>query len=139
MPQGDKTARARILIVEDDALVAMMLRGILDQMGCDIVGPAARIERALALAQAEEIDGALLDVNIAGAPVYPVADALGARGVPFLFLTAYGSPVLPERYRNRRTLTKPILEDRLRAAVETDLVGPMRRRVSGGSLAGGAH
>lgn len=121
-------ARARILIVEDDGLVTMMVRGILEQMGCEVVGPATRIERALALTEKNDLDGALLDVNIAGTPVYPVADALGARGVPFIFLTAYGNPVLPERYRRQRTLTKPVPEGRLRAAVENDLIEPARRR-----------
>lgn len=129
-PRGANTL-ARILIVEDDSLVAMMLRGILEQMDCAIVGPAARVERALKLVEETAIDGAVLDVNIAGTPVYPVADALSARGVPFIFLTAYGSPVLPERYRDCRTLTKPIIETRLRAAVEANLVAPARQRAAG--------
>lgn len=130
MAPGGASVPARILIVEDDSLVAMMVGGILEQMHCAIVGPAARVERALTLAQASAVDGAILDVNIAGTPVYPVADALGARGVPFIFLTAYGNPVLPERYRDRRTLTKPIIETRLRAAIESDLVAPVLRRAA---------
>lgn len=131
MYQGKADSPARILVVEDDGLVSMMVCSIVEQMNCAVVGPAARIERALKLVQASAVDGAILDVNIAGTPVYPVADALGARGVPFIFLTAYGNPVLPERYRASRTLTKPIVETRLRAAIEADLVAPARRRAAG--------
>ena len=80
----------RILVVEDEALIAVMVEDMLTDMGSVVVGPAATIEQALALARSEEIDGAVLDVNGRGERIDPVADALSARGVPMLFATGYG-------------------------------------------------
>ena len=80
----------RILVVEDEALIAVMVEDMLTDMGSVVVGPAATIEQALALARSEEIDGAVLDVNVRGERIDPVADALSARGVPMLFATGYG-------------------------------------------------
>lgn len=80
----------RILVVEDEALIAVMVEDMLTEMGSMVVGPAATIEQALALARAENLDGAVLDVNVRGERIDPVADALAARGVPVLFATGYG-------------------------------------------------
>ena len=80
----------RILVVEDEALIAVMVEDMLTDMGSVVVGPAATIEQALALARTEDIDGAVLDVNVRGERIDPVADALTARGVPMLFATGYG-------------------------------------------------
>src|SRR3546814_9846381 len=88
---GDDRSLAglRILVVEDELLVALELEMMLIGLGCDVVGPASRLEKAMQLAAAEAIDGAILDVNLRGRPVYPVATALKARGIPFLFSTGY--------------------------------------------------
>ncbi len=80
----------RLLVVEDEAIVAMMLEGMLEDLGCNVIDWAGTVAAALSLAQDAEMDGALLDVNVGGTMVYPVADALAARGIPFVFVTGYG-------------------------------------------------
>ena len=80
----------RVLVVEDEALIAVMVEDMLLEMGSEVVGPAATIEAALALAREEELDAAVLDVNVRGERIDPVAEALMARGVPLLFATGYG-------------------------------------------------
>lgn len=80
----------RVLVVEDEALIAVMVEDMLLEMGSEVVGPAATIEGALALARSEAIDAAVLDVNVRGERIDPVAEALMARGVPVLFATGYG-------------------------------------------------
>jgi CheY-like chemotaxis protein len=97
----------RILIVEDEALVSMVIEEALKDLGCDVVGPVGTRDQALALAKAEALDGALLDVNLAGEPVYPVADALTSRGIPFVFVTGYGEKGIADRYARTPTLVKP--------------------------------
>lgn len=79
-----------VLAVEDEALVAMCLEDILLDLGCAVLGPAARVHQALKLLDTEHVDIAVLDVNVAGEVVFPVADKLKALGVPFIFATAYG-------------------------------------------------
>ena len=80
----------RVLVVEDEALIAVMVEDMLLEMGSEVVGPAATIEGALALARQEPLDAAVLDVNVRGERIDPVAEALMARGVPVLFATGYG-------------------------------------------------
>ena len=110
----------RVLIVEDESLVAMLLETILEDMGCTPVGPAATVDEALRLtADAEPIDAALLDVNVAGRQVFPVAEALRDRGVPFVFSTGYGEGGLPDEWRGQPTLQKPFTEAAVRDALMT--------------------
>lgn len=97
----------RILIVEDEALVSMVIEEALKDLGCAIVGPVSTRDQALALAKTEPLDGALLDVNLGGEPVYPVADALSLRGIPFAFVTGYGQGGIADRYAAAPTLVKP--------------------------------
>ena len=80
----------RLIVVEDEAIVAMLLEDMLEELGCKVVDWAGTVPAALSLAMTAEMDGALLDVNVGGTMVYPVADALAARGVPFVFVTGYG-------------------------------------------------
>jgi DNA-binding response OmpR family regulator len=82
-------ARKRILIVEDEPLVAMLLEDMLTDLGFDVAGPALRLERGLELASSDELDAAILDVNLGGSRSYEVAEALRERGVPFAFATGY--------------------------------------------------
>jgi DNA-binding response OmpR family regulator len=98
--------RWRVLIVEDEMMIAMMMQDMLEEIGCEVIGPANRVDAALALADAE-IDVALLDVNLAGELVYPVADRLRARGIPIIFLTGYGNIGIDPRYREAPVLSKP--------------------------------
>lgn len=108
----------RVLVIEDESLVAMLLETILDDMGCSVVGPVSNIDDGLRSAMGEaSLDAALLDVNVAGREVFPVADALKARGVPFVFSTGYGEAGLPEHWRGHPTIQKPFTEGAIRDAL----------------------
>jgi DNA-binding response OmpR family regulator len=100
-------AGRRLLLVEDELMVAMALEDALVDAGLVIVGPVARVSRAVALAREQPVDVALLDINLAGERVFPVADVLAAKGVPFLFLTGYSKSSLPAEYNSRPVLSKP--------------------------------
>lgn len=97
----------RVLVVEDDLAIAMGLEAVLADAGYQVVGPVGWLSQALQTAERETLDAALLDVNLSGERVFPLADALMDRGVPFIFLTGYGTDGLPDRYRRCPTLTKP--------------------------------
>lgn len=115
----------RVLVVEDEAMIAMLVEDMLDELGCAVVGPAHALDAALALASSEiNIDAALLDINLAGESVFPVADALRAKGVPAVFSTGYGdSGLRGGRYSDAPVLQKPFragdLERALTAALAT--------------------
>lgn len=112
----------RVLVVEDESLVAMLIETILEDLGGEAVGPMASVDEALAfLADGTAIDAALLDVNLAGRQVFPVAEALQAAGVPFVFSTGYGEGGLPEAWRGRPTVQKPFTEAGLGAALRQAL------------------
>ncbi|GEO42253.1 response regulator [Skermanella aerolata] len=96
-----------ILVVEDEPLVAMVLESIIEDMGASLVGPAASVEKALALIEAGGFTGALLDVNLRGERVDAVADALAAKGLPFVFTTGHGIDGIPAAHRHRPMLSKP--------------------------------
>ena len=102
----------RVLVVEDETMVAWLLEDMLADLGCAVVGPVARVNQALAMLDAEAIDAAVLDVNLNGQKSYPVADALAARGVPFVFSTGYDKDSLLDGYRTFPVLQKPF--DRLK-------------------------
>ena len=109
----------RILVVEDEPLVAMMIEDILLGAGAEIVGPAATLANALELVD-QPIDAALLDVNLAGERVYPVARRLLHRGIPFVFATGYGGP--DEEWGNMpNILEKPYSRGDVIAALEQAL------------------
>jgi DNA-binding NtrC family response regulator len=97
----------RVLLVEDEMLVAWLLEDMLADLGCAVVGPASSVNQALAMIDVEAIDAAVLDVNLNGQKSYPIADALAARGVPFVFSTGYDKDTLPNAYRAFPVLQKP--------------------------------
>ena len=99
--------RLRILIVEDEMLVAMNIEDMLLALGHEVAGIAGRVGAALALAEEGGFDLAMLDVNLAGETSFPVADLLRARGIPFLFATGYGIDGISEDYRSAPVLQKP--------------------------------
>ena len=103
----------RILVAEDEALVAMLIEDMLTDMGAVVIGPASNLDEALALANSETPDLALLDVNLAGKPIFPVADVLRARGVPFIFASGYGEAGIVEEHRGAVVLQKPFRESDL--------------------------
>jgi len=111
-------AGRRILIVEDEAMVAMLIEDIVEEIGCTIVGPAARVAQALAVLEAGGVDAAVLDVNLNGEMSYPIADALAARGLPYVFVTGYGHAGLKPEYRDRPVIQKPFTRTSLERAIE---------------------
>jgi DNA-binding response OmpR family regulator len=94
-------------VVEDEAVIAMLVEDMVLDFGSEVVGPAAKMDEALRLASDAPLDAAILDVNVGGAVVFPVADVLEDREIPFVFATGYGSGGLPSRFRSRPALAKP--------------------------------
>lgn len=108
----------KVLLIEDEGLVAMTMEDMLEDLGCEVVGSFGAVGPALAwLADAPAFDGALLDVNLGGEMVYPVADALTQRGAPFVFTTGYGASPDP-RYAAVPVVSKPVNQTRLAEALE---------------------
>jgi DNA-binding response OmpR family regulator len=99
----------RVLLVEDEVMICLLLEDMLHEFGCEVVGPACDLERATGLARGEEgIDVAILDVNLGGQVVFPVAEILAERGVPILFSTGLDVDGLPEAWRGHETIQKPM-------------------------------
>lgn len=103
-----------VLIVEDEALVALDLAAQIQDLGHVVVGPAHNLDKAMALVDNSEIDFALLDVNLNGSQSIPVARRLQDDGVDFVFLTGYGSPKIVEDFGEATILSKPISEFQLK-------------------------
>jgi DNA-binding NarL/FixJ family response regulator len=106
----------RVLVVEDEPIVAMCLEDMLDALGCVIVGPASRLAEGLALAESAEIDVAILDINLDGERSTTIAECLRARGVPFAFASGYENP--PEGVGKTVMIGKPYRDEDVRAALE---------------------
>jgi CheY-like chemotaxis protein len=115
------TPARRILVVEDELMIRMLLEDMLGELGYTVAAEAGRLDEALAAAKSAEIDVAILDVNLNGQPILPVADALAARGTPFVFATGYGERGLPEPYRDRPTLKKPFQLEGLKQMLDSAL------------------
>jgi two-component sensor histidine kinase/DNA-binding response OmpR family regulator len=105
---GHRLAGRRLLMVEDEALVGMMTKGILEDLGATVVGPYGSLADGMKAARTERFDGALLDFNLAGEFADPLADLLIARGVPFVFITGYQRDSIDRRYANIPVLSKPL-------------------------------
>lgn len=97
----------RILVVEDEFLLASHITVVLESAGHEVIGPVGMLLEAVKLATDEELDGALLDVNIFGGPIDNVADVLNRRSVPFIFVTGYSRDNLPEKFRDATIVDKP--------------------------------
>ena len=119
-------AGKRILVVEDELMIRMLLQDMLADLGHTLAGEAGRIDEAMALAKDGEFDVAILDVNLNGQPISPVVEILIARGLPFVFATGYGQRGVPEPYRQTPTLQKPFQVDALAQAIED--AAPTERR-----------
>lgn len=116
-------ARGRILVVEDSVLIALKLADMLESLGLGVVGPAPSIDRARTLLEAHRVDAALLDVNLDGAHVFPLAAELQERGIPFGLATGYGEAVVPQHLTPRCRLSKPVGRPELARAVNDLLDG----------------
>ena len=107
-----------VLVVEDDYLIAIGISQSFEEAGADVIGPVGRVDKALALiAQCGRIDGAVLDINLNDEMVFPVAEALCERGVPFLFSTGYDASIIPERFHDVPRFLKPVLPGTVREAL----------------------
>jgi CheY-like chemotaxis protein len=98
---------ARVLVVDDEALIAMMLSDLLSEYGHETVGPAHSEAQALELVKSTAIDAAILDVTLGDHDCFAVAAALGERGIPFAFATGHGAHAMPDAFRTRKTVSKP--------------------------------
>ncbi len=108
----------RILIVEDDALVALNLQEFVESLGCTVVGPTGRLSEALAILETQEIDGAMLDINLHGEMVYPLAERLAEREIPILFCSGYAfTSAVPPRFAHYPQIAKPCAEHTVKSAM----------------------
>ncbi len=110
-------AGKRVLVVEDEVLVAMMIEDYLEDLGCFVVGTASRLQEAVEMARNLELDVAILDVNLKGELSYPVAEMLVSRNLPFVFSTGYGTAGLPGNLCGATVLSKPYDPEHLAAAL----------------------
>jgi CheY-like chemotaxis protein len=113
---NDTKTRRNVLVLEDEAFIAMLLEEELETLGIHVVGPINNLKSAVRIAGTEALDGALLDLNINGAYATEVADKLCSRDVPFIFVTAYDRPA-GLKYREVPLLRKPFTELQLRTAL----------------------
>jgi DNA-binding response OmpR family regulator len=110
-------AKHRVLVVEDEFMIMLDIESLLRRSGYEVVGPAGNLAEALCAARERAHDLALLDVNLGDHNVFPVADVLADRGIPFAFLTGYGEEILPDRHRGRPLARKPFTEASLLATL----------------------
>ena len=114
-------AGLRVLVVEDESLIGLLVEDLLDQLGCRMIGLVSGVKKGLEMAGSAEIDLALLDVDLGGESVYPVAEALQARGVPFVFMSGCGG--LDKPWRSRPVIQKPFELVQFRLVIESALGG----------------
>jgi DNA-binding response OmpR family regulator len=112
-----------VFLVEDEAMIRMMVADMLEELGYSIVAEAGEIDHAVKLARTTNFDIAILDVNVNGKLISPVADVIAARNRPFIFATGYGTQGLPPEFRDRPALQKPFQMETLAAMIESTLRG----------------
>jgi CheY-like chemotaxis protein len=112
------SARLHVLIVEDEMVVAMLIEDMVVELGYEVSGVATQVADAIALVERDSFDLAILDVNLNGKEVFPLADILEGRGIPFMFATAYGRRGIPERFLYHPVIQKPFSSLDLRKALQ---------------------
>jgi CheY-like chemotaxis protein len=113
-----------VFLVEDEVMIRMMVADMLEELGFSVAAEAGEINEAMKLAQTAKFDIAILDVNVNGKVISPVAELIKSRNLPFIFATGYGSSGLPEEYRDRPALQKPFQLETLGKMIETALQSP---------------
>jgi CheY-like chemotaxis protein len=121
---GDGQTKPRILIVEDEPFIALTLEDMLDELGFALVATVSQVGEALDLAGREQLDCALLDVNLGSEKIDPVADLLAQRGCKFIFTTGYGRSGIPAGHTDRPVLQKPFRMDDLSSVLKATLDAP---------------
>ena len=115
--------RGSVFLVEDEVMIRMMVADMLEELGYSVAAEAGEINEAIRLAQSAHFDLAILDVNVNGKVISPVAEVIQARNRPFIFATGYGAQGLPEEFRDRPTLQKPFQMETLAQVLSTTLKG----------------
>jgi CheY-like chemotaxis protein len=110
--------KKRVLIVEDEVLVAMLLEELMERMGYEVVAVSSHLEEALELARTLAVDFAMLDINLNGKESFPVAEVLRGRGIPFIFATGYGDSALASDFADALVIEKPFNRAALRQALD---------------------
>ena len=113
----NSSAMPRLLVVEDEYLIRMLLEDMLDDLGYGIAAAVGTLSEARQIAADGDFNAAILDVNLDGQEIYPVADILTKRGLPFVFVTGYGERSLPEPYSGRPALQKPFQAEQLKSTL----------------------
>ena len=111
----------RVLVVEDEGAIALLIEEMLEEFGCEVVASVARLAAACEVAGSAQVDLAILDVNLAGERVFPVAEILQGRKIPFLFSTGYGASGLPAEYAGCPVLHKPFSQSELQQKIAVTL------------------
>jgi CheY-like chemotaxis protein len=124
MTDTAKLAGLRVLVVEDEMMVSMLIEDMLTDLGCSVIGPASRLDEAFELAKTSDLDCAVLDVNLGGQAIFPLADLLRERGRPFAFATGYGDAGLRDVDKGTPVLQKPFREGDL-----ARVLGELRAKV----------
>ncbi|MGO9357746.1 MAG: response regulator [Xanthobacteraceae bacterium] len=116
-------SKGSVFLVEDETMIRMLVADMLADLGYDIAAEAGDVEQAMKFARSAKFDLAILDVNVNGKLISPVADVVAARNLPFVFATGYGAEGLPEQYRQHTALQKPFRLEALQQAIEAALQG----------------
>jgi len=120
---GSGERRRSVFLVEDEVMIRMMVSDMLEELGYHVAAEAGDIDEAVRLVQCTNFDIAILDVNVNGKVISPVAEAVQLRNRPFVFATGYGVHGLPEKFRDRPTLQKPFQIETLAKMIDTTLRG----------------
>lgn len=107
----------RVLIVEDNVLIAMDMAAMMGELDCAVIGPVSNVASGLEAVRQSEIDAAVLDVNLGDERIWPVAELLDDRGIPFVLTTGYDGAEIPRRFADRPLVQKPVAADDLRRAL----------------------